>query len=65
MQRLAVRDITAAQMLDMPPTQFRRLVADGALPPPTRIAGLERWRVDQLQAILSGEAAKPNEDFEL
>lgn len=62
---LAVRDTKAAAMLDMSATEFRRLVERGALPPPTRIGGLERWRVDQIDAILRGDAALPKEDIEL
>lgn len=62
---IAVKDTTAAAMLDMPPVQFRRLVQAGALPPPVRIGGNERWQVAQLEAILRGDAAKPSEDFEL
>lgn len=63
---LAVSDTNAAHMLDLPTTKFRELVAAGALPPPVRVAdGIERWRVDDLQAILSGKAARPSEDLEL
>lgn len=64
-QPLAVRDTTAARMLDMPAPEFRRLVSEGALPPPCEIGGHKRWRVDQITAILSGGAAIPDEDFEL
>ncbi|RVV99724.1 hypothetical protein EKE94_03325 [Mesobaculum littorinae] len=64
-QRIAVRETTAAAMLDMPATEFRRLVSVGALPQPCRIGRHERWRVDQIEAILSGGAALPDEDFEL
>jgi predicted DNA-binding transcriptional regulator AlpA len=62
---LAVGDATAAAMLDLPASEFRKLVAAGALPPPVRIGGHSRWRVDQLTAILDGAAAKPEQDFEL
>ena len=62
---LAVGDATAAKMLDMSASEFRRLVASGALPPPISIGGYCRWRVDQLTAILDGAAAKPEQDFEL
>ncbi len=37
---LAVRAQTAAAMLDMPPADFKRLVDEGALPPPVHIGGL-------------------------
>ena len=62
---VAVRDTTAAAMLDMSAAEFRRLVERGALPPPARIGGLERWRVDQIEAILRADAARPEENFEL
>lgn len=64
-QPLAVRAQTAAAMLDMPPAEFMRLVERGALPPPVRIGRHERWRVEQLNAIIRGDAAKPEEGFEL
>lgn len=53
---------TAARLLDMKPAEFRRLVDDGALPGPARY---NRWDVDQIRAIMRGEAVKPSEDFEL
>ena len=62
---LAVKAQTAAAMLDMPPSEFLRLVGAGALPPPVKIGQHERWRVEQLNAIIRGDAAKPSEDFEL
>ncbi|HBM58440.1 MAG TPA: DNA-binding protein [Citreicella sp.] len=62
---LAVRDTTAARMLDMPAAEFRRLVDAGALPKPRRIGGHERWRTADIEAILSGDSAIPHEDFEL
>lgn len=62
---LAVGDATAAKLLDMPASEFRRLVQVGALPPPVDVGGHKRWRVDQIEAILRGDAARPSEDFEL
>ena len=62
---LAVKAQTAAAMLDLPPSEFLRLVERGALPPPVRIGQHERWRVEQLNAIIRGDAAKPDEGFEL
>jgi predicted DNA-binding transcriptional regulator AlpA len=62
---LAVRAQTAAAMLDMAPVEFMRLVEHGALPPPVRIGQHDRWNVDQLTAIIRGDAAKPNQEFEL
>lgn len=62
---LAVRDRTAARMLDLPTSEFRNLVAQGALPPPIQIAQHRLWRVDQIEAIVNGDAALPNQDLEL
>lgn len=62
---LAVKAATAAALLDMPPAEFHRLVALGALPPPKNIGGHERWHVAQIEAIIRGDAAKPSEEFEL
>ena len=62
---LAVKAATAAAMLDMPQAEFLRLVEHGALPPPVRIGKHERWRVEQLNAIIRGDAAKPDGGFEL
>lgn len=66
-QPIAVRDTTAARMLDMSAPKFRELVQHGALPPPVRLAdGIERWRYDDLMAILNGTAAQPaDEEFDL
>jgi hypothetical protein len=36
-------------------TEFRRLVAEGSLPPPTR---LDRWDVEELRHIMRGDAAR-------
>ncbi|WP_323764574.1 helix-turn-helix domain-containing protein [Marinovum sp.] len=63
---LAVREKTAAQMLDLKPADFRRLVEEGALPGPARIGDVILWRVADLEAILSGSAADPgNQEFEM
>lgn len=62
---LAVREATAAKMLDMPVAEFRRLVAADALPPPCQLGGHERWRVKDIEAILNNCAAQSQEDFEL
>lgn len=62
---IAVSERSAAAMLDMKPRDFRRMVDHGALPPPVRIGTLERWPVDQIEAILKGDAARPSEDIEL
>ena len=61
---LAVSEKKAATLLDLPVARFRRYVEQGALPPPCRIGRDERWRVEDLDAILSGTAARPlDEDF--
>ncbi|MBY6135062.1 helix-turn-helix transcriptional regulator [Leisingera sp. XS_AS12] len=65
-QPAALREANAAAFLDLSVTKFRSLVKHGALPGPVRLAdGVERWRADDLRAILSGTAARPSEDFEL
>ena len=65
-QPLAVNDTKAAAMLDMSATDFRRLVGQGALPPPKEIGGRQRWSVAELMAGVSGEGRKAciNDDFE-
>ena len=49
-------DRTAAKLLDMKPAEFRELVEAGALPGPRKIGDLDRWDVDELRRIVSGEA---------
>lgn len=61
----ALRESKAAAELDMPVSEFRALVDAGVLPRPVRIGGLERWRMVDIEAILSGSAAIPDEDIEL
>lgn len=63
---IAVGEKAAARMLDMSPAKFRELVAAGAFPLPVPLAeGVDRWRVSDLEAILNGEAARPQEEFEM
>ena len=62
---LFARDRTAAQLLDMTPSEFLALVNAGALPRPTRVGNHDRWSVADLDAILHGNAPKPTEDFTL
>ena len=45
----------AAKMLDVKPAQFRQLVDDGHLPPPRDIGGLQRWDIEELRRIISGD----------
>lgn len=57
---------TAAKLLDMRPADFRALVNAGALPGPVRLnETVERWRVEDLDAILQGRLPKPREEFDL
>jgi hypothetical protein len=46
----------------MSSSEFRRLVNAGALPAPCFVGGVERWRVADLEAILNGNAARPQDD---
>jgi len=59
---LFANDRNAAALLDMKPAEFRALVDKGVLPGPKNIAGYERWRVADLDAIASGCAL--DEEFE-
>lgn len=62
---IAVGEKTAAAMLDMTMRDFGDLVANGALPSPKNIGGHKRWIVSDLEAILTGEAARPKEAFSI
>ena len=62
---LFVHERTAAQLLDMTPSEFRNLVDAGALPCPRRIGTHERWSVEDLNAIIRGTTPKPSEEFTL
>lgn len=62
---IAVGEKTAASMLDMSAKEFNELVASGALPGPKTLGPHRRWMVDALEAILSGEDAKPKEAFSI
>ncbi|MDJ0858639.1 MAG: hypothetical protein QNI90_18715 [Dinoroseobacter sp.] len=48
---------SAAKLLDMKPADFRSLVDAGVLPKPAKIGEFERWDVEQLRAIASGDLA--------
>lgn len=53
---LFASEAKAAQLLDMKPTEFRDLVAQGHLPKGREIApGFVRWPVDDLRRIASGQ----------
>lgn len=46
---------TAAQLLDMRPSEFLALVEAGHLPRAKDIAGFKRWDVRELHRIISGD----------
>lgn len=57
---------TAAQLLDMKPTEFRCLVEAGHLPKGQLLApGIVRWSVEELRGIANGKAARPDGGLEL
>lgn len=60
---LAVGEKAAAAMLDMSSRDFWDLVSCGALPGPKIIGDHKRWVVSDLEAILSGDAARPEQAF--
>jgi predicted DNA-binding transcriptional regulator AlpA len=45
--------------------KFCELVRSGALPTSKMIGDLERWEVQEIRAIISGDARQPAEDIEL
>ena len=56
-QPLFASERTAARLLDMKPSEFVRLVEQGALPKPVKIGGeFVRWSVKELEAIKTGTA---------
>ena len=65
MTPLYASEKTAAKLLDLRPKQFLELVAHGALPPPIKIGKYSRWDVEQIRAIITGNAARPKERFEI
>ncbi len=58
---IAVAERTAAKMMDMTSSDFKRLVDAGSLPPPVSLSGLERWLVSDLEAVLKGSAMNAEE----
>ncbi len=55
---LFARETSAAQLLDLKPTQFREYVQAGPPPRGREIApGLVRWPVDDLRRIANGDAS--------
>ena len=63
--KLAVKDTTAAQMLDMSAKDFRALVEAGTLPPALPIGTHRRWLVADLEAIITGKKIRPETGFDL
>jgi len=56
LEPIFVTDTKAAHMLDMTKKEFLELVQHGALPKAIPIGSrVQRWSVDQLKAIRSGE----------
>ncbi len=49
---------SAARLLDMKPAEFAQLVDTGHLPRPRKIGHMNRWDVDELRRIITGEAAE-------
>jgi hypothetical protein len=49
---------TAARLCDMASAEFTRLVDAGHLPGPRLIGGVERWDVEELRRIVTGEAVE-------
>ena len=62
---LYASDKTAAKLLDMTRPEFLDLVDQGALPPPVMLGtNLARWSVRDLETIINGRAAIPEQDIE-
>lgn len=59
-----VGESNAAKILDMTKSQFRSLVEAGSLPPPFTIHDVQRWRVADLDGIISGQSLHREEDFQ-
>ena len=49
---------SAARLLDMKPGEFTQLVDAGHLPRPRKIGHMNRWDVDELRRIITGEAVE-------
>lgn len=63
---LAVAETTAAIVLDMSVSVFRRLVQAGALPSPVKVGNLDRWLLKDIEATLTGAApSSASQDFEI
>lgn len=62
---ILAKDTTAAKLLDMSTPRFRELVKMGSLPKPVELGGEERWIVDDIMAIVTGRAARPDKDEDI
>lgn len=49
---------SAARLLDMKPAEFTQLADTGHLPRPRKIGNMNRWDVDELRRIITGEATE-------
>ena len=55
---IAVSDKTAAKMFEIPHAEFRRLVDEGLLPRPVKLGQHERWKVEDLERVMSGQSTE-------
>ncbi len=55
---LFVGEVKAAQLLDIKPSEFRKLVDAGHFPRGREFCGYVRWDVDELRQIVRGEAVE-------
>ena len=55
MPPIAVAEKGAANLLDLKPAEFRRLVEQGVLPRPRRVGPYERWDAEELRAVMRGD----------
>lgn len=53
-----VNDKTAASLLGCSRTTLWRRVKDGTIPNPLRIGGLSRWKLSDIQAVITAAEAK-------
>ncbi|EBA18364.1 hypothetical protein RSK20926_11614 [Roseobacter sp. SK209-2-6] len=59
---IAVAETGAAKMMDMKPSEFRELVAQGVLPRPRKVGPYERWDAEELRAVMRGDFVDGFED---
>jgi excisionase family DNA binding protein len=51
-----------SQVLQCSPSTVRRMVESGAIPPPLRLGGLQRWRMSDLEAMVEAPKERPETD---